>query len=191
MSKRVMPQKNSVRGALMILACGFAVAGADAQTSKPEPAAKVEQIDVTDYGIYTADKTARLVDASGLAHHTVNNIQYIAETSTIPAQTGIKFGFRYTIAGTPYDAKVTIKQVTIYPPAGVTSPKTGLLYTNSFSTTYRIGMPPIFAGYDIDSPWEVVPGVWTIQLWIGDRKLAEQSFTVVSKGDATPPPLTQ
>jgi len=157
---------------------------ARAQSSKIAPTAKVEQIDVRDYGIYTADKTASATNDMGLAHNTVNNIQYIASTSTIPAKIGTKFGFRYTISGTPYDGRVSIKQVTIYPPAGVTNPKTGLLFTNSFSTVYRVGMPPIFAGYDIDAPWEQVPGIWTIQLWIGDRKFAEQSFTVIPKEDA-------
>jgi hypothetical protein len=181
--------KITTRCALIILARYTPAFSADPQSSKTErtakvvPTAKVEQIDVRDYGIYTADKTASATNDKGLAHNTVNNIQYIASTSTIPAKIGIKFGFRYTISGAPYDGRVTIKQVTIYPPAGVTNPKTGLLSTNSFSTVYRVGMPPIFAGYDIDAPWEMVPGVWTIQLWIGDQKFAEQSFTVVSKED--------
>jgi hypothetical protein len=188
--------KITTRCALIILASWAITFSAEAQsssanaqsskterTAKVVPTAKVEQIDVRDYGIYTADKTASATNDKGLAHNTVNNIQYIASTSTIPAKIGIKFGFRYTISGAPYDGRVTIKQVTIYPPAGVTNPKTGLLSTNSFSTVYRVGMPPIFAGYDIGAPWEMVPGVWTIQLWIGDQKFAEQSFTVVSKED--------
>jgi hypothetical protein len=26
----------------------------------------------------------------------------------------------------------------------------------------------------------VVPGTWTMQLWVGDRKLAEKAFVVVA-----------
>jgi hypothetical protein len=33
-------------------------------------------------------------------------------------------------------------------------------------------------GYAFDEPWEVVPGVWTIEIWQGDRKLLERSFTI-------------
>jgi hypothetical protein len=184
MDRRSELPKTIIHRALIVLASWTIVFSADAETSKIERTAKVEQIDVRDYGIYTADKTASATNDMGLAHNTVNNIQYIASTSTIPAKIGTKFGFRYTISGTPYDGRVSIKQVTIYPPAGVTNPKTGLLFTNSFSTVYRVGMPPIFAGYDIDAPWEQVPGIWTIQLWIGERKFAEQSFTVILKEDA-------
>jgi Domain of unknown function (DUF3859) len=33
-------------------------------------------------------------------------------------------------------------------------------------------------GYGFDNAWEIVPGVWTEQIWYQDRKLAEQTFTV-------------
>jgi len=153
-------------------------AGAPTAKTKPVPGT-VEQLEVTDYGIYTANKTASVTNDKGLTHNTVNNIQYIAATRTIRAHPGIKFGFRYMILGRPEDARVTIRQVTLFPPQGITSPKTGLLHDHSFSAVYRIGMSGIFAGYDVDEPWELVPGKWTIQLWVDDRKLAEESFALV------------
>jgi hypothetical protein len=33
-------------------------------------------------------------------------------------------------------------------------------------------------GYGFDNAWEIVPGVWTEQIWYQDRMLAERSFTV-------------
>ena len=33
-------------------------------------------------------------------------------------------------------------------------------------------------GYGFDQRWEIVPGVWTIEIWQGDRKLLEHSFTI-------------
>jgi hypothetical protein len=143
--------------------------------------AKVERVEVVDYGIYLANKIPSAID--GFTHHTVNDAQLIASTDTIPAQLGIKFGFRYSITGTPEDGVVTVKQVVIYPPTGVVSPKGGLLHASSFSTRNQIGDPVLGAGYEINEPWELVPGVWTIQIWVGDQKLAEHSFTVVTQGD--------
>jgi hypothetical protein len=174
---------------LVVLVLWLSVLTAYAQTVdvKPSQPAKVEQIEVTDFGIYTADKTASTTNDLGLTHNIVNNIQYIAATDTIRAQLGVKFGFRYSIRGAPEDARVTIKQITIYPPAGVMSPKTGLLQTHSFSTVYRIGMSGVFAGYDINEPWEQVPGTWTIQLWVGDQKFAEHSFAVIADAASEPP----
>jgi hypothetical protein len=49
-------------------------------------------------------------------------------------------------------------------------------------------MTGIFSGYDIDDSWELVPGVWTIQLWAGDQKFAEESFTLVTESEKPPPP---
>jgi len=145
-------------------------------------AADVQLIDVMDYGIYTANKTATAKNDLGLAHDVVNNIQLVAATRTIDLQPGMKFGFRYTIFGSPQDAPVTIRQVVIFPPEGVLSPEKGLIHTHAFSTTVPIGVPGTFAGYGVEDPWELVPGIWTIQLWIGDKKFAEQSFTVTTKG---------
>lgn len=186
MSARAIPTKPMVYSTIALLMSWLPAKCADVQNSQIHENAKVERIDVLDYGIYTADKTTSEISDAGLTHNTVNNIQYIASTDTIPAQVGIKFGFRYILGGEPDGGRVRIKQVTIYPTAGITNPKTGLLYTHSFTATYGIGPRPIFAGYDIDAPWEMVPGVWTIQLWVGEKKLAEQNFTVVEKKDGGP-----
>jgi Domain of unknown function (DUF3859) len=34
------------------------------------------------------------------------------------------------------------------------------------------------AGYVFDSDREMVPSVWTLQIWQGDHELLEKSFTV-------------
>jgi hypothetical protein len=36
-----------------------------------------------------------------------------------------------------------------------------------------------YTDYTFDAPWELVPGPWKIQFWLGDRKPAEQDFNVV------------
>jgi hypothetical protein len=180
-----MPMKSLFQGAFFLLVCSHFAASAGAQTPKVKQIpATVEQLVVTDYGIYTATKTASMTNDLGLTHSTVSNIQLIEATDTIPVRPKLKFGFRYLINGAPDDAPVEIKQVTIYPSGGVNNPKKGLLHANSFSTTYRTGMSRVFAGYDVDEDWELVPGTWTIQLWIGKEKFAEQSFSLVMQQDA-------
>ena len=52
-------------------------------------------------------------------------------------------------------------------------------------------------GYGFDNAWEIVPGVWTEQIWYQDRMLAERTFTVSKpeRGDrfsqAPAPPVEQ
>jgi hypothetical protein len=33
---------------------------------------------------------------------------------------------------------------------------------------------------ECDNDYELLPGRWTFEIWYGDRKLGEQSFTVVA-----------
>jgi Domain of unknown function (DUF3859) len=178
MEKRAtLPVRAFLQSALMVLTCWLSATCADARP------AKVERVDVVDHGIYLANKVAGQANELGFSHHAVSDPQLVAITDTIRAELGIKFGFRYSITGTPDDGVVTVKQVTIYPPQGVVSPKAGLLHQSSFSMPVQIISPVLGAGYEIEEPWELVPGVWTIQLWVGDQKLAEHSFTVITQGD--------
>jgi hypothetical protein len=61
----------------------------------------------------------------------------------------------------------------------VTNPKTGKTATREeYSETTQIGGADL-RGYGLDDDWEAVPGTWTLQVWYGDRMLAERSFTLV------------
>jgi hypothetical protein len=74
--------------ALIALACWLSATCADARP------AKVERVDVVDHGIYLANKVISKANELGFSHHSVDDVQLVAITDTIPAQLGIKFGFR-------------------------------------------------------------------------------------------------
>ena len=42
----------------------------------------------------------------------------------------------------------------------------------------RVSRAAMLLGYGFDNAWEIVPGVWTEQIWYQDRMLAERTFTV-------------
>ena len=144
-------------------------------------AAQVTRIDIVDYGIYTADNLAAQ-SVPGAASGTVTpiaNIRLAASTRGVPAQQGVRFGFRYLIVGTPAGTIVPLHLVTIIPPPGVRNPSTQQLKTRGeFDWTARIGAQSARL-YDLTHEWEVVPGVWTLQIFHQGRKLADESFTVV------------
>jgi hypothetical protein len=144
----------------------------------------VQEIDVLDYGTYEAEKIDRITELSGVSRDIVDNVQLLGITNRIPAKVGVKFGFRYFIVGQPLDSRVTLKAIIVYPPAGAVSPKSGLLHTISYPKPGRIGPNVSFVGYSADEPWELVPGIWTVQLWRGDTKFAEQTFTMTPQQDA-------
>jgi hypothetical protein len=159
----------------LFLSDGHALAAARVQQT-----GTVERIDIEDFGIYTAEKTEVMPAGRGARHFTVENVAIVAVTDTVQAVPGIKFGLRYRIIGEPVDAKVNVKIVVKYPPAGAMSPKNGLLHDFTYITAGRIGALN-GAGYSADETWELVPGVWSLQLWVADKMYAEKSFTMVSK----------
>jgi hypothetical protein len=158
---------------LIALALGLTLSTAEAQT------AEVTRIDVVEYGLYTAQVMQKSTDANGVAKNTVTDIRHAVTTRTVPAQLGVHFGFRYTIVGTPEGAPVELTKVTIYPPEGVKKPSAPEpLHRTQYTLERQIGETK-FTDYSFDDPWELVPGTWTMELWVGSRRLAAESFTVV------------
>jgi len=145
-----------------------------AQAKQIQAHISAEQIEIVDHGIYEPMK-GKL--PKGVPPYNANDVQLVAVTNFIPAQLGIKFGFRYRIVGQTPGAPVAIKTVMLFPSAGLISPTEGRIHSLSISTTERVGRLKAIA-YRIDEPWQLVPGTWTIQLWAGSQKLAEQAFTV-------------
>jgi hypothetical protein len=149
--------------------------GAYAQTPQ------IDRIDVVEYGIYTGN-TQGTQSAPGTATGTVStigDIQRAATTRTVPAQQGVRFGFRFVVVGAPAGTVVPLHMVTIFPPPGLTNPATQQRKAQSeYDTSAAIGTTS-YKGYNFTNDWEAAPGIWTMQIWYQGRKLAEQTFTVV------------
>ncbi len=150
----------------------------NAQAGQLQSHVSVDDIFITDFGIYTPQRDEGVTLPKGVPRYTVDDVQLVVETNTIPAKLGTKFGFRYRIVGNSWDAPVAIKVVTLYPPAGAVSPKLGLIHSASILKTAHIGASNAIA-YSADEPWEMVPGVWTIQLWVGSKRFAERTFIMI------------
>lgn len=104
--------------------------------------------------------------------------QLIKDTTTIPAVKGTQFGFRYVVVGEPKSAKVPTRIVAHYPEGGRQNPNNGkIALKDEFPQTATIGGTPNLFFFNMG--WGMVPGVWTIEVWSQDRKLAEQKFTLV------------
>lgn len=159
----------------------LAVAVAVLLLSKPALAeVKVTGAEIVEYGIYTAEIETAKRDNNGVLQSSLGNIRHAATTTTVPARHGVRFGFRYRIIGAPAGAAVPVRFLTVFPPAGLRPPNTARPIHNSESNvTQKIGEVG-YHDYGFDDPWELVPGSWTIQIWYGNNKLAEQKFTVTS-----------
>jgi hypothetical protein len=142
---------------------------------------KVERVEIIEAGIYRAE-TLTIEQAPGTASRQRNILSYtglIELTTRIEAKIGVHFGMRYRVVGRPANAAVRLTSVTLYPAPGLKSP--------TAASHQARGEHPLLAtigqinyrGYVFEQDWELVPGVWTFELWDGQRKLASQAFEVV------------
>jgi hypothetical protein len=99
----------------------------------------------------------------------------------VPAKSGVQFGIRFRVVGAPDGATVDVRRRWIFPPAGLKAPAAKEpVFGVERDDTVTIGQER-FQSYGFDDPWELVPGQWTIEYWIGNRQLVSKSFTVVKQ----------
>jgi hypothetical protein len=110
---------------------------------------------------------------------TASNWQFVSDGSEVVGQVGTQFGIEFRIDGSPVAEGVTLHLVLNFPPQGLRNPNTGdMMRTVKIAfPNLKIGALCLF-GYGFDNSWEIVPGVWTEQIWYQDRMLAERTFTV-------------
>ncbi len=154
--------------------------------------ARIDRIDLIAAGFYDS-ATAKVVTtaaapaAAGGKTNQLADVALMSEPPADPARVGIGFGVRFRSAGEPRGGQATLRSVWKIPAPGIRNPTNGVTYRELVAefTTAVGGVH--WRGYAFDEPWEVVPGVWTIEIWQGDRKLLEHSFTI---GPQAAPPAT-
>jgi uncharacterized protein DUF3859 len=161
---------------LLLLSSVLATTAALAQT------ANVDRIEIIEFGLYDL-KTVNKVDAPAIASGTLATTEgkLTKRTTTIPARLGVAFGYTFKIYGSPQGAPVTLRDINIVPEPGLRNPKTGSpVYREESNYTRKIG-DTVRSDYQLSYDWTLVPGKWVFQLWVGDRKMAEQIFTLVKE----------
>ena len=142
----------------------------------------VERIEIADPGIYRGGGNLGTQVEPGSAGGTftlLSSWRLVEATTTIPATLGVLFGFQYRTFG-PVRATARLKFVTLVPEPGIRNPNTGTtsLRGEYFESVMLAGMH--FKGYSFDHSWEIATGMWTFEIWEGDRKLASQSFNIIA-----------
>jgi Domain of unknown function (DUF3859) len=143
-------------------------------------AATVRGIRIVERGLFHTETARRTLDSNSPTGRlsTVANIKLVKSTTTIPARRGVEMGIRIVIDGAPKGARIPLKVIEHFPKAGVHNPKTqAITYLYEHRFTMKIG-DRHYEGYSLDNPWEVVPGVWTFDVWYHGHKMAEQKFYV-------------
>lgn len=141
-------------------------------------AARIERIEVLEYGIYTTDKTNCRRDEQGIERCSRSNIRHAASTWTIPAQLGVEFGLLYRAIGSPPGTRVTVQRAWLLPPPGFRPPVPKPPVSRLDREDILALGDTVLVTYGFDDSWELVPGPWTLEFWYAGRRLGAQTFTI-------------
>jgi hypothetical protein len=142
--------------------------------------ASIERAVITNFGIYELEikKEKDGKAPPRRSWEVVTRFRHVETTTTIPARLCTSFGFEYTIVGAPAGVEIPIKMIAKFPSQGMYDPeKRATTYRTEALVDRAIGRSHL-RSYTLDKQWELVPGVWTFELWHRERKLAEQTFTL-------------
>jgi len=162
----------------------IAASGAAApQAAVAGPAENVTGVTITQTGSYTGTSASAPAQAGQQSPTgTVGRAtdwEFVSDSHDVAAKVGTQFGIEFQIAGAPAGGNVTLHLAVIFPPVGIHNPNTGVTLHEAKVAfpNMKIGALSLL-GYGFDNEWEIVPGLWTLQVWYQDQMLAAQSFTI-------------
>ena len=167
-----------MRFLISLLALVLGLGAAQAQT--------INRLEITDFGTYKVEPGNKRKNAEGLKMMVTPGVEHLETTTTIPARIGISFGVRYKVVGEPDNAEVTLRKVISFPPPGL-QPSRGKIMPQSESKVETMIGETVADLYTLEDNFELVPGVWIVELWDGERRLLVQSF-VLEKPEAPAKP---
>lgn len=135
-------------------------------------------------GLYEAQIGGSITQPNTAAGRTnqLFNTRKLQATTTVEGRLGVSFGLEYALIGRPTGASVPITIVVHLPKAGLKNPaRAERIYREQWTPAPKpIGGSNI-VGYTFEHAWEVVPGLWSFEIWSDGQKLGEQWFCVVAE----------
>ena len=124
-----------------------------------------------DYGIFS-------IEGEGAGRQA----KLVEKTDRIALKRGTTFGVMVEVLGPRDSRERTLRRITRFPAPGLTNPQSGK--TRPYSETevsVHVG-DTLHALFSFDHPWEMVPGTWSMEYWLGNEKLIGKQFTVTKAG---------
>lgn len=142
--------------------------------------AQLKGIDVYEFGTYRSAESVEVgVTEKGIVRSQTSGIEQIEETRKVIASIGTQFGFRYKTVGA---REGTLQPVTIiarFPKPGVLGRTTQLPVLADGYTQVTTAGKEDFLTWTFEMRSDLVPGIWTFEIWSEGKKLAEQNFEII------------
>jgi hypothetical protein len=136
-------------------------------------------VEVTWVGLYSVTSSSSVNEPNSVSG-TINQssgIKHISTTKRVPAVLGTRFGFGFVLKDTE-TKEFKVRYVWRYPAGGLVNPSTGKSASYfEIERTCRVGGPCSNA-WSFNHDWELKPGVWVGEVWLGQNLLLSQEFEV-------------
>ncbi len=132
-------------------------------------------------GIFEADSIERIPsDTSPTGMRSIiRGARPIIQTTRIVPRVGMRFGFGYQLTDEQKRATGALHYVWRYPKDGIRNPLTDVKFDKFEYQTTCTGDKTCVIGYSFTEPWEMVPGIWTLELWQGINIIHRKNFEVI------------
>ena len=133
------------------------------------------------YGVYTNKDSKEISDPTSPTgkRFITTPIRPASDSLDIPADDKTRFGFSYTVNGRE-GGRVTVKHVYRFPPPGMPDAQSGSMRTGYERTRENNIGESVLIGWSFDGapPERIVFGEWSMEVWQGNRIIAQRKFNV-------------
>lgn len=149
------------------------------------PAHAQARVAIITYGTYEVGAQTHVTDPTDPTGRRaqVSGVKLIEQVDWVCARLGVRFGIEYGIdgpaIGLPGGAAL-VRFVLSYPEPGIVNPQ-GERFLKSESVRQMIPGQSAVNLYHFEESWEMVPGTWSFDLFVGDTKVASRQFTVSTR----------
>jgi hypothetical protein len=155
---------------LFILAGGLGIA--EAQT-------RIDGIKIVERGYMELTESKTINDSSiSTGQRTEATATLIKSADRIELAENTVFGFFFILHGQPRETNVKTRVIWRYPDPGIKAADK-MKFSDEYDTDFQLNDKQ-WLYWNIGEIWREVPtGIWTCELWYGDRRLTRQDFEVV------------
>jgi len=157
---------------LLVLALLFA-ATASAQAQSP-------RVQVYEFGTYASEGGTEIgTTRQGIVRSQTSGIRQLEATRKVMGRLGVEFGFRYRLMGPRPGALVPLTIIAKFPPPGVLARDSQKPIQQDDYVDATTAGKEDFLTWTFEMRSDLVPGIWTFEIWSGNEKLAQESFEVI------------
>lgn len=138
---------------------------------------------VHSYGIYQQNTNSYVIpQASAPDGYVLGRLdgfeRLLCQTNYIPAEVGIRFGFKYSVRGFVSEEQAVLRLLYKFPK--MKNPESDMILTRYEGTVLYSSNKSSYMIYMLENQWECVPGSWEFEVWYRKTLLYRQVFILFS-----------